>query len=881
MIISFGIASQVVDWEKEYRQLCTYDKEWCGRVKNSDGTFVRPKPEIVKLLKELKDVIESSAKQLGVDAVAIAGSIMSENSLNVSISDDVQDLLVRIGVAKKGEVLGKKFTYGLGQLNFHVAREAEDYIAKIEKRAPISDDELSSALLIPAKSIYYVGAVIRKVQDDYKKVGIDISDKPEILTTLYNLGRSASKAVETSRSGQAPRPNYFGFFVKKNADQLSFLRKEPLKTTSSPGATQTPPTPVKKSREVVNASHVSPKAKSEPKEIQLVISKSVPLYQSPPTCKVSNDYGGTNLKNKYEQLKNYPVATIAEKESSYTVVAPSIDCETNSWELIKLSSGDTGWIKKEELEQVTKKLALPKLKCQRQEKPSCSKNLSESLGKQFDSYSADELLVKARPYSNSANLSFKNQDWECRSSVESTSTQNPPPAPAGGGMQFGMQFSPTQFIINPIKIVRNTPSDPEVIKQEISKLEDTLADVERSEGRPISDIKNPLYMAKLDTLSSDIKRCFDREFAGLRPCEIKSEDLKMFRTSLEYKGKPFHERLSLINMNAGLLRNGRAGLISPKEFDEYMTYTKNYMPSAGGLNGNYNFSPVVNKVMQAMWQSSGTSGMGNLGTMGEWTPDDQYLYYVNEEGRWDIDAISGSLRECQDTLEKLLDKMTKKNMTASLPNGFSGLTIQEIIKTLEELKKMDSNIVDSQLKVFRPYLVTSIKMCTALADLYDLNDSHIKTRSNQQYLCNHRALDVLSSYNVLILKSTVKEMAFEPMVVNSQLMGVSGAFSFYAAKLKNDISQLNTPALSPSPPISQPAVQFSTNMDTPSRQSSYCPNRTAEQIEEALKNDCVKRVYVPDVWLLNRLNSYGKRVMFRPMASEAEYSFELEGEVCK
>jgi hypothetical protein len=97
--------------EQDYKELCSYDQKWCGKLKNSDGTWVKPKKEIVLLLKELAPIITKHAATLGVDPQAVAGAIMAENSLNVSISDDVQDLLVKIGVANKGEILGKKFTY--------------------------------------------------------------------------------------------------------------------------------------------------------------------------------------------------------------------------------------------------------------------------------------------------------------------------------------------------------------------------------------------------------------------------------------------------------------------------------------------------------------------------------------------------------------------------------------------------------------------------------------------------------------------------------------------------------------------------------------------------------------------------------------------------
>jgi hypothetical protein len=297
---SFGALSR--DWEKEHKNLCSYDSEFCGKLKNSDGTFVRPKKEIVALLKELAPYIEKSAKKLGVDPRAIAGSIMAENSLNVGISDGVQNLLVKIGVANKGEVLGKKFSYGLGQLNFAAAREAEDHVAKIENRPPRNDAELSEAITIPEKSIYLVGAVIRKVQDDYKNQGIDISKRPEILTTLYNLGNSEIKAVETKKSGNLPRPNFFGYFVDKYIDELAFLK--PGNTDSAIPAKVLATAPVVstvgKKNLPVSVTTMIPMKIPEPvtQKLSLAFSKSVPLYSSPPTCSDGQNYGATDIQKK-------------------------------------------------------------------------------------------------------------------------------------------------------------------------------------------------------------------------------------------------------------------------------------------------------------------------------------------------------------------------------------------------------------------------------------------------------------------------------------------------------------------------------------------------------------------------------------------------------
>jgi hypothetical protein len=63
---------------------------------------------------------------------------------------------------------------------------------------------------------------------------------------------------------------------------------------------------------------------------------------------------------------------------------------------------------------------------------------------------------------------------------------------------------------------------------------------------------------------------------------------------------------------------------------------------------------------------------------------------------------------------------------------------------------------------------------------------------------------------------------------------------------------------------------------------SYCPNKTAEMIEDLVKNNpCIGKVYIPDKWLLNRLNELGDKVVYKPFAEDDRFSFDLESTQCK
>jgi hypothetical protein len=538
----------LADAESDYKNLCSYDQKWCRKLKNSDGTFVKPKKEIVLLLKELGPTIEKHAKTLGVDPRAVAGAIMAENSLNVSISDDVQDLLVKIGVAKKGEVLGKRFTYGLGQLNFTAAREAEDYAAKLENRAPVSDTELSNALLIPERAVYYVAAVLRKCQDDYKNQGIDIAGKPEILTTLYNLGHSDIKSSELKKSGNNPKPNYFGFFVQKYQSELSFLtsKAEPLKAE------------VRIAKPIIKED----KPVSDSKEIKLAVTKSMPLYSAPPTCATTNEYGAADLRAKYDSLKAFTVSVVAEKEKTFKVIAPSIDCETNTWELIKLSSGELGWIKKDDLEKTTSKILVPKMNCTQQVDVKCANSIKEKLKDQLalgGEVSKTEIYVT--PKSNAKKAAFKKPDWQCQEKEEEEAMANPPsalPSSGSGGyypsVGSGMYGSPMPMV--PANKIGKAIHTDAVMNDLIKLIDQKKKEAENFYKAPLNEPINPYSGIPFDAFKEGIEKCKNRQVYNLKPCQLDFKEVNKLLAAIDVSKKPSKDDRLFLITNMGMIPMG-------------------------------------------------------------------------------------------------------------------------------------------------------------------------------------------------------------------------------------------------------------------------------------------------------------------------------------
>jgi hypothetical protein len=830
--------------EQEYQTLCSYDSKWCNKVKNSDGTFVRPKKEIVQLLKELAPTIEKHSKAMGVDVRAVAGAIMAENSLNVSISDDVQNLLVKIGVANKGEILGKKFTYGLGQLNFSAAREAENYAAKLEKRAPLGDVELSDALLIPEKAIYYVAAVIRKVQDDYKEQGIDISGKPEILTTLYNLGKSSTKASEAKAYGKTPRPNYFGFFVKKYERELSFLKPvvTPVEVASKTEPVKTAVKTEKKTLKIVLPS-IAP---VETKKLLLAFTKSMPLYSSPPVCESSRDYGATNIQKKYGSMKTFAVTSIADKEKTFEVVAPTIDCEANTWELIKLSSGEAGWIRKEELEKNTAKILIAEPKCNSRPDVNCIAKLKDELKDILypNEKNKDQMFLK--PSTKSKKASFSNPDWECRADDVHANNGNF----NNGGYSLGMTMTGNYYGPTAKKIAAPVNTNDE-LKNTLTKIDEKTKQLEEYYKAPIDSPHNPYSNISLGTLKIMVKRCAEKQSYNLESCQTDLKGIEKFLGDFETKPKLTKQDYDYLNYNLMMVSYGQKYLSKA----DYLTAISN-----NSFNNGY-FS---------------YGGMG-IGSFGMPTFPAQYLFREGDEKSWSIADVEEGLKECQaamnelDTkinIDPLLNPTEKLQMSAGAKQVHQNM-MNGAFSAFSKLKAFPKEEQEKAWSVTHADFIQSAKFCLSLRDTFNL--TKIDTNYSpaiKSYNCYFQNLEVLENGTSIMLKEMVNEMMYTPQGLATLNMYSQMAFNQNAA-------------MSLIPPAPAPNVNTKPIEEVIERKPSYCPNKTAEDIENLIQNyPCVNKVYVPDRWLLNRLNSLGEKVIYRPFSEDDRYAVDVEKKQC-
>ena len=64
--------------------------------------------------------------------------------------------------------------------------------------------------------------------------------------------------------------------------------------------------------------------------------------------------------------------------------------------------------------------------------------------------------------------------------------------------------------------------------------------------------------------------------------------------------------------------------------------------------------------------------------------------------------------------------------------------------------------------------------------------------------------------------------------------------------------------------------------------TSYCPNKTAEFIEDLVKaNPCIKHVYIPSNWVTKKLNHLGAKILFQRFEKNDRYLVEYGDSSCK
>ncbi len=200
-----------------FAQLCEYESDCrkVGTVKNRLLNFKRPRPDLIPYYARIRSIIIKVATEYQVDAVTLVLTPIAENTMNVRRDDQIADAMIKMGLsADDGSIAGMELSFGPGQIYMRAAKHVEPLAATIERRPIRTKKEIKQALITPEGALRYAAAIIRDAQDVYAAGGVDISKRPEILATLYNIGR-VEQRLRDSR-GRQPLPNYFGYFVGLN-----------------------------------------------------------------------------------------------------------------------------------------------------------------------------------------------------------------------------------------------------------------------------------------------------------------------------------------------------------------------------------------------------------------------------------------------------------------------------------------------------------------------------------------------------------------------------------------------------------------------------------------------------------------------------------------
>lgn len=318
------------DWQNEYQSICEQAKgQFCENLKNIDGSWVTPSESVSKILSELHPHIEKISKAFNISKETIIASILAENSLNVSLSDDIQSWLVKKNLLKEAKVpFVGYFTIGLSQVTVSAASKVEEEVAKIEKRKVRTQEQIAKELLNPESAITYTAAIIKQNQDVYKKYGFDISNRPDIMASLHSLGQPEKYALKAQQEKRLPKSNFMGIFACKYQDQIQIIAQ---------------------SKKAVSPISPEPNSSEDPKKKLADFSiNGLPLMSSVPLC-LQVGAGKASDYNKNLTYFEGKVAGSLPAREKFSKSSETIDCNLKNWVLVKTQNGNEGWIQKEKL----------------------------------------------------------------------------------------------------------------------------------------------------------------------------------------------------------------------------------------------------------------------------------------------------------------------------------------------------------------------------------------------------------------------------------------------------------------------------------------------------------------------------------------------------
>lgn len=863
LLILFGIISVAFasDWDQKFSDVCKYD-QFCLRLKTSDGAWLRPKAEIVAILKDkdIQNQVKASAAQYGVDALALAGAILAENSLNVGLADSVQNFLAkRAGITSLGS---RQFTFGLGQIGLPAAVEAENHVAKIEGRSPKNRDELVAELVDPAGSIRVAAAILRKVQDDYMAEGFDISKDPALLTTLYNLGKSQERAKLAKSSGLMPRQNYFGLFVTRYTGELQkiFGTSKALAPVVPASAAKIVPTKVPEANSETRSAPSAPKdPKVEPDRApaKLVVQRqqervtaaalksSVALVSQPMQCR-STDYGQDPEREAKSITYGAPLG-VMEAGAVYTEISRALDCKSKVWKLIKDEKGQSGWIQEDRLEAATIQKLVPKLSCRPSpEQLKCIASIRAMAGDLAIEDDLENGLLYLKPVTapKSKETSFANEDRQCGFNPEIQ--ENRSRKRQGSRMGSYPTINATKVPI--AELQAKAKEGLSIIRSEMKRMSAAI-------GLAVEDLESPMnpYQRAFQIMygiERDIRECYDSTRSENISCRVSDglgDDFKKALGEMKYKkNPPIVEVMEASRKLENTYYSNQRDAVSVNFYfnhsDELTTAATSEIVRESLINCESRLTALQEKAAAAA-KNSPTSTMPPYPAI---PPPSSMPTIVSGGGG----AISPGM-----VMGMGLGGF------GSFGGGLSGMIIQvrnsDLFRTIKSAKPED-------IEKHKAILISAARYCHGRLNLLE------KTDSKNPLDCTE-APEIVSYQFQNFAKEYVRNVIGEDSggLMSEVLFGVQSM----VPKEVTDELRGNAPP----PPLATPVPIVAEN----ETRGSYCPNRTAEMIEALLQEySCISRAFVPTDFLSKKLSQNDQRVVFRKFEKEDRFAVEVGVGVC-
>lgn len=864
-LILFGLLSVALasDWDLKFADVCKYDK-WCLRLKTSDGAWLRPKPEIIAILqdKDIQDQIKSSAALYGVDSVALAGAILAENSLNVGLKDSVQTFLAkRAGITSLGS---KDFTFGFGQIGMTAAMEAEAHVAKVEGRSPKSRDELVTEITNPTGSIRIAAAILRKVQDDYKAEGFDISKDPALLATLYNLGRSEERAKQAKSSGLPPRQNYFGLFVARYSGDIQKVvgaaKVTPLPVPAKPVANTATPKPIVAANvPATPAPSVAPArtpakavVKRQPERVTAAALKaSIPLVSQPMQCR-SSDYGQEPEREAKSTSYGAPIG-VMEAGAVYTEISRALDCKSKVWKLIKDEKGMAGWIQEDRLEKATIQKLVPKMNCR--PSPAQTKCI-ESIRAMAGDMGLDEdlenglLFLKPVTAPNSKLASFADEDRQCGFNPEindddsRNSRRNRNLNSGGRNTRLwggGPAITASNFPLDQLR--QKAKESLEFIRAEIKRMS-------ASTGVEPEELDSPLnpYQRAFQIISGierDVRECYNStrsENIYCRDSLVLADGVKKTISELKYKKHPPIAEVMDVSRNLENSYYSNQGDHVQVSYyfnhsDELTTAATPEIIRESLINCEARLTAIQEKV--AADAKKAAPAMPPAQAMPP--PSSMPMIVSGGGSAWGSGMGMGGF--------------------GYMGGGTYGMIFQvansELFRTIKTAKPED-------IEKHKPSLIAAARYCHGKLNLAG------RTESKNPLDCTE-APEIVAHQFQSFAKDYVKTVVGEDpgSHMAEVLMGVQ---MMVPQEVLDELQGAAPPA-----PLMTPLPKE----EEFEPRGSYCPNRTAEMIEALLQEySCISRAFVPTDFLSKKLSQIDQRVVYRKFEKDDRYAVEVGVGVC-